>query len=626
MESKSPDFFSKYSTMRLYLLISFLLAGVFSVFAAGKETEPDLPALRSVPILDGLLNEPFWDSAMVFTEFKTIKPDFGAPPSEKTAFYLAYNETHLYAAFRCQDDEPEKVRATMAKRDAVGEDDWVAFCLDSFNDESTAFFFLVNPLGVQMDGTLDANASPDIILDMLWESAGQRTPEGYTVEMRIPFSSLRFPAKEILTMGFKVARNISRKSEEVDYPEYRPEWGAALAQFQKIRLTGIRSSRVLEIMPAFTYQKRVQRQDGLMQGQKAEPAFSLNTKIGLGSNLTLDATYNPDFSQVETDAGQIDYNLRAALFYPERRPFFLEGQQWYGIAGAGENAPLQQAINTRNIADPRLGLKLAGKLGQKNILSALYALDEYQVDASLGKYTHSGLFRYARNIKQDSYIGGLGTFKHNGGLYNYVGGADGRWRLAERSHLEFHAFSSFSQTPGSGKSKAGNALSVNYFFRSRHWNFNTGLQQISENFSTEMGYLNRRGLMRIPIYGEYVFYFQDQALQRVAPYYWGQHIHDHKSRLWEHFNIIGVNIGLTRQSGINISAWLADEIFAGQRFNRNAFRFAVESRPLNQLGLDAGIRIGNYIFYDPKAPYSGFGKTVERWGRFPTASIPAIAF
>lgn len=597
--------------MRLLLFISCLFTSLFSIPAAGNEAPPDLPSIRSAPILDGLLNEPFWDSAMLFTNFKTIQPDFGATPSEKTEFFLTYSQTHLYAAFRCYDSEPGKIRATMAKRDAVGEDDWVAFCLDSFNDESTAFFFLVNPLGIQMDGTLDANASPDIILDMIWESAGKQTAEGYTVEMSIPFSSLRFPAKEALTMGFKVARNISRKSEEADFPEYSPERGAALAQFQKIQLANIQSSRRLEIMPAFTYQKRAQRQDGQMSAQQAEPAFSLNTKIGLGSNLTLDATYNPDFSQVETDVSQIDYNLRAALFYPERRPFFLEGQQWYGIAAAGENAPLQQAINTRSIADPRLGLKLSGKLGQKNILSALYALDEYQPDTSLDKNTHSGLLRYARNINQDTYIGALGTFKHNRDAYNYVAGADGRWRLDARQHLEFHAFSSFSQSPGINKATMGQALSASYFFRSRHWNLNAGLQQISKDFSTEMGYLSRRGLTRIPVYGEYIFYFQDQALQRIAPYYWSQHIRDRESELWEHFNILGVNFGLTRQSGMNISVWLADEIFSGRRFNRNAFRFAVESRPIKQLGLEAGLRFGNYIFYDPEAPYSGYGKQLS---------------
>lgn len=597
-------------TITLYLFI-FILG--LNASGHGQEVPPVVPRVVVEPILDGLLTENTWDSAFVFTEFKTIQPDFGVSPSEETVFYLVRSETHLYVAFYCHDREPEKIRATLAKRDDVGEDDWVAFCLDSFNDETTAFFFLSNPLGIQMDGVLDANASPDITLDMIWQSKGRRTSDGYSVEMAIPFSSLRFRSQEHITMGFKVARNISRKSEEVDFPEYSPDRGAALGQFQKIELGHIRPGRALEIMPAFTYLRQAAHRDGSMIVQDPEAALSLNAKIGLGANLTLDATYNPDFSQVETDAGQIDYNLRAALYYPERRPFFLEGQQWYGMAGAGEEAPLQSAINTRNITDPRVGLKLSGKLGKKNILAALYALDEHPppiADTLLRQSTHTGLIRYARNIDQDSYIGALATIKQNGKYYDYVAGADARWRLTARQHLEFHALSSFTNMASTGKLSSGQALSGLYFIRSRHWNGNTGIQVVSSDFSTQMGYLTRQGLTRIPLYGEYVFYFQDQALQRIAPYYWGQYTFDHQSRMWEQFNVLGVNIGLTRQSGVNLSAWLADEIFAGRRFSRNTLRFAVETRPVNQLGLEADFRLGNFIFYDAESPYGGTGKRI----------------
>lgn len=170
------------------------------------------------------------------------------------------------------------------------------------------------------------------------------------------------------------------------------------------------------------------------------------------------------------------------------------GFRCYSIAGAGEDAPLQSAINTRNIFDPRFGLKLSGKLGRKNIISALYALDEYRppaMDTIQPDNTHTGLVRYARNISQDSYIGALGTIKQNGKNYNYVAGLDGRWRLNARQHLEMHTLSSFSNTTASSSPTHGHALSGLYFFRSRHWSANTGLQVVSTDFSTQMGYLSR---------------------------------------------------------------------------------------------------------------------------------------
>ena len=587
----------------LLSLIVLLLIFWQKAFAEGTLPLPQTP---QPPRIDGVLDDAVWQQAAVFTDFKTLKPDFGLPPSEKSEALLAYDRENLYFAIRCYDSEPAKVKATLSARDQDNGDDWVGFCLDADNDEMASFFFLSNPLGIQMDGTLDAAASPDAMLDLVWQSAGKRTPDGYVIEMAIPFRNLRFPKKETLTMGFKIARYISRKSEEVDFPEYRPERGAALTQFQKITVTGVRGGRVLEVLPSFTLSKNDRHEAGEMQGGDWKPAFGATAKIGITSGLTLDATYNPDFSQVETDASQVDVNLRSALFYPEKRPFFQEGQEWFGFSARPDGTFLREIVNTRSIVDPQVGVKLSGKLGSKNLLSTLYALDEYPGtlgELPNGKKAHFSVLRYGRLLTNDSYLGGVFTGWNFDGQHNYIGGADGRLRTGNQSRVEFHGFGSFSGSEGA--SSSGHAVGASWHFDSRQWNFRFGGFDISNDFDTRLGYVTRTGATTFPVFAARSFYFENKTLQRISPYYWSRHSRDHAAGRWETFNVLGLELALPRQTEISVSTWLGDEIFAGQRFGRNALRLEAGAQPWNWLRAGLEWRHGQGILYDPENPLPG---------------------
>ena len=572
----------------------------------GAEAVIPIPRTTQPPRIDGLLDDPVWQQAAVFTNFKTIQPDYGLAPSETTKAFLAYDQDRLYFAIYCYDSEPGKIKASLSARDQDNGDDWVALCLDADNDQQASFFFMANPLGIQVDGTLDAAAEPDILLDLVWQSAGRRTADGYVVEMVIPFRNLRFSQKETLIMGMKIARFISRKSEEVDFPEYRPERGAALTQFQKIALSGVQGGKVLEILPAFTLSKNDRHEGGAMQQGNWRPAFGATAKIGLTSGLTLDATYNPDFSQVETDASQVDVNLRAAPFYPEKRPFFQEGQQWFGFSARPDGTFLREIVNTRNIVDPQLGLKLSGKLGSKNLLSTLYALDEYpgaQGQAPKDKKAHFSVLRYGRLLSADSYLGAVFTGWNFDGQYNYVGGGDGRLRTGKQSQLEFHGFGSFSSSDSLRHS--GHALGASWQLDARTWNLRFGAFDISSNFDTRLGYVTRTGASTFPVFAARNFFFENKRLQRITPYYWSRHSRDHAAGRWESFNVIGLEFALPRQTEITVSTWLSNEIFAGQRFGRNALRIEAGSQTLNWLAWGAEARYGQGIFYDPQKPLQG---------------------
>ena len=207
----------------------------FSLLAPRPGSASEAVALtraETPPKIDGVLDDALWQAAKPWSGFMTAKPDYGKPVSEKTEVYLAYDREHLYAAFRCLDSEPDKIKTSVCRRDSCDSDDWVALILDTFDDQQGGYLFVVNPNGIQMDGMLnqDGNANGDY--DMVWDSAARMNGDGYTVEMAIPFKSLRYPFKKVLTMGFGAARVIVRKSEQAHFPEFRPDRGSMLAQFQ----------------------------------------------------------------------------------------------------------------------------------------------------------------------------------------------------------------------------------------------------------------------------------------------------------------------------------------------------------------------------------------------------------
>jgi hypothetical protein len=240
----------KRANLAAWTVSGFILAGLE---ARGADVRDKIPKAIAAPRIDGNLNGPAWNHAAVFSEFKTMKPDFGRPPSEKTIVYLTYDNSSLYVAFRCFDSQPAKIKATLSRRDSAFVDDWVAFCLDAADDHQAAYAFLANPLGIQMDGMLDAKADFDASWDAVWLSAARIVDDGYTVEMAIPIKSLRFRSQSEIKMGFKSARNIPRKSEEVDFPEYDPVKGAALSQFRKIVLSQVKGEQVRELLPYISW-------------------------------------------------------------------------------------------------------------------------------------------------------------------------------------------------------------------------------------------------------------------------------------------------------------------------------------------------------------------------------------
>jgi len=602
---------------KILLCTAFILAAFLFFLCAGaplnaKEAKEaiEIPLIDNPPTLDGKLDDPVWETAARFRDFKTFKPDYGKPASEETVVYGCSDRENFYFAARCFQKNVSEIKGTVTKRDNMFGDDWLAVAVDTFYDRQNAYGFIVNPLGIQGDGMLDADGDMDGSHDMVWYSKGIIDDKGYTVEMKIPFKSIRFPIKKKVKMGLWIVRNIVRTSENACFPEIFPDKGATLSQLQPILVKDMKYIRIVELLPAFTHSQSWAHDQGQWSAEKKATDFSLTGKVGLTPSLVMDAAYNPDFSQVEADAGQVDVNLRYALYYQEKRPFFLEGMEAFQFAGNTEEAPLFAVVHTRTIIDPLLGLKLSGKIGSKNSMAAIFAVDEPRdnngaEDDPGTRRPVFGILRFRHAFANDAYVGGFYTGRDISHGYNRVAGIDGRLRLSKYTTAEYHLLGSLSRNPGDEKNTPGHALGLRYNYSSRTLFLDLGLQDISRNFRIDSGFLNRQGVTRLGAFGMYRFYPKSTFFQRIEPFYWSSHLLDKESNLVESFNLFTFRFTMPRSSVFRLDLILANEVFAGRRFGTGGIGFQAESQITGKLYFYLFYRHHGNIFYDAENPFAG---------------------
>lgn len=571
---------------------------------------PVVPFIETPPIIDGQLNEAIWSKALKFDDFKTFKPDFGKEGSQKTTAYLTYDAENIYFAFRAYDSETSKVKASLSRRDAIDADDLAVFLLDPFNDMQGAYMFMLNPYGIQADGWFNPQGNGDVSLDFVWFSKGQIDDEGWSVEARIPLSSLRFPNKKITVMRVVFARFITRTSEQLSCPPLQPDKGSPLMQATAVTFSGLHYRRVAELLPAFTFGNLYQTREGRLVKTEEHRDISLTGKLGLTSDLVFDGTYNPDFSQVEADAGQIDVNLRYQLYFPEKRPFFMEGSELWNFGGQLEDAPVQAIVYTRTIVSPDFAFKLAGKISRKDAMAALYARDNLPGD-EVEEHPDFTIIRYKHSLSGDSYLGAYYTGKEAKGGFNRVTGADGIFRLSGTSTLSFHLFGSFSREREQAELQNGHSLTVDYTYSDRKWVLELGYQEVSPYFRVDTGFILRTGLRRLSSLAMYQIYPQQSFVQKIEPFYWNYQLYDTASKKWESINVFALRFFLPRSSMVRFDAVLGNEIFSGASFRRNTIGFQAYSQIFKQLFLQIWFRHGGAIYYKPEAPYQGYGNRAQ---------------
>jgi hypothetical protein len=579
--------------------------------AAGNEKLQPLKPLRTntPPVIDGVLDDPVWTQAPSETGFITWRPDFGKDMHEKTVVYYAYDRENLYFAYRCYDREPSKIKASVSARDTITQDDWVCLNLDTFNDQQSLYALYVNPLGIQGDSRFEGGVE-DYTIDVVWFSAGRIDAEGYAIEVRIPFKSIRYRQREPVEMGIIFERNISRLSESGTYPALAPERGFDfLTQTRPLHFTDIKHYTLLEILPAFTYGRTSLIDQGSLRPEKAKRELSLTGKYGLTSQLILDGTINPDFSQVESDAGQVDFNLRYALFYPEKRPFFLEGREKFNLAATEDGNPLDSVVHTRTIVDPLFGFKLNGKVGRKDTIASIYALDEL-APGSPEEYAHVTIARYKHALGDDSFIGGVWTGRFEGSRYNIVAGSDGYIRVNPSSFFSYQALAALTKPAGGGDEVEGHALNFLYYYQTRNHLFEVTFQDLGKDFMTETGYLTRNGLSRLKVGFLPMIYPKSRLFLRIDPLFHTINIRDKFSGLFETYNTFDLRLIMPRNTTLTAGGRYQTEVFLGRRFGRSGFRLIGTSQMTKQLLLNMRYVYGQKIRYID-SPYQGRGSDVS---------------
>jgi hypothetical protein len=492
----------------------------------GAGTTIVVPRFEETVRMDGVLDEDVWSRAALIDGFTQYEPADGRPAAERTEVRVWYAPDAIHFGITAYDSEPQSIRATRANRDNISGDDHVIIYLDTFLDRRRAFFFGVNPLGVQQDGVRTEGAasagrmfggSIDRSPDFLYESSGRLTPEGYVVEVRIPFKSLRYPPGEQLAWGL----NIERKSQRTGFVDTWPDVRRASASFlaQGGTLTGMSDLRrgvVLEAQPFVTANMAGARADGSFTRGSTEPTAGISARLGF-TNFSLDATLNPDFSQIEADAGQVTVNERFALLLTEKRPFFLEGIELF--------ATPNQLVYTRRVADPLAGGKITGKLGPTSI-AYLTAVDRH-ADAQ----DRSALFNVARirrDIGVNSLLGVTLTDRSimDGPGYNRVASGDARLVFGGLYYVEGQLGASWT---GDGAQRWSSPIWKAEVDRTgRAFGFNYQLNGVGEEFETRAGFVNRsnvvsgRAMNRLTHYGS-----PGAALERVTVFFG-------PTRLWTH--------------------------------------------------------------------------------------------
>jgi len=591
------------------LVPAALVAVALSTAAAATPAERLVPVrVEKPPVIDGSLDDDAWRGVPAVSGFKTYAPTFGEELPGATEVLLAYDRENLYFAFRCLDPEPQKIKTSITSRDNMIADDWICINLDSFNDHQSLYALYVNPNGIQGDSRFTGRTE-DFNIDLVWYSAGRLTNDGYATEVRVPLTSIRFSRTDPVEMGVVFERYLSRSSEHATYPEFDPARASDfLGQMRTIVYHDLRRKTVLELLPAFTASERRVAEEGDFALEERTVDFGLTGKYGLTSDLVLDATYNPDFSQVEADAGQVDVNLRYDLFYPEKRSFFLEGADYFKLAALGisEIDPVRAIVHTRTIVDPLAGVKLTGKLGARNVFGSIYAADETPDDAAAvdGDFAHALVLRYKRTFGSTSYAGGVYTGRELDGCSNRVGGIDGYTRLSESNSIEFQGLRSRTQRSAGAPAENGHAAAVMFRHETSALDAALSARDVSESFGADMGYVTRMGLATGALMLRPKWYPDSTGVSRVDFELFSAQTLDRPSDLWETFNHASVQLFFGNNTTVKAKYSHATEIFLGERFETGGFHALLSGRLSKQVEASVLYRRIGAIFYAAD-PYQG---------------------
>jgi hypothetical protein len=483
------------------LLWARLATAASAIIYVGRDNQLNvrIPRVEGDVVVDGALTEPVWQQAALLTGFSEFSPHDGIPAADSTQVLVWYSPSAVYFGIRAY--EPHGgVHATLADRDKISADDNVQILLGTFHDHRQAYVFAVNPLGVQMDGTiveqgqvltgawtptLSGRVAPDLSQDFVFTSKGRLTDYGYEVEIKIPLKSLKYQSGDEQSWDLNIVREVQHSGHEDSWVPAKRANTSFLSQSGSLDgLTGLSRGLVLDVNPSVTQKVTGAPGPSGWNYDRGSPQLGGRVQWGITNTLTLNAAVNPDFAEVESDAGQFVIDPRQALFFPEKRPFFLEGLDAF-------NTP-HNLIYTRRIVQPDAALKLTGKVGGTG-LGLLSAADDRSLSPTGEDRAFYNVFRALKDLGGQSRIGVAYTDRVLGDDYNRVADLDGRIVFGDVYSASFQGAESFDRSAGVTHNaplwegifaRNGKKFGLRYVF--------TG---IDENFRARSGFISRSGVV-----------------------------------------------------------------------------------------------------------------------------------
>ncbi|MCP4567475.1 MAG: carbohydrate binding family 9 domain-containing protein [FCB group bacterium] len=628
------------------LCILMVLIGGDAAIADESFVPVYLPTMETIKIassikIDGELDDPGWVGAGRADNFVEHEPGDQTQPPAETEALVTYDDHYLYVAFICHDD-PATIRASYCDRDNIFSDDNVILLLDTYGDGSWAYEIAANPYGIQGDLLYSQSGGEDIRYDMIYESAGKITDTGYQVEMAIPFTSLRFPQKPVQSWRIDFWRNHPRDfRRQYSWAAYNRDVSCWLCQWGHIGgIADIPRGRGLEFLPAF-----VANQSGLsdsaglpFENDNGDGEFSFGLKYSISSNVTAEATFNPDFSQIEADAAQIDVNSTFALSFPERRPFFQEGSDLYRSRF--------NAVYTRTINDPVFAAKLIGRSERLSMAfmtarddhsPVLLPFEEGSESVSAGK-SISNVFRARQTYGDDSHLGLILTDRRfDDGGYGTLLSADATVRLTRKYSLDLQLVGSYTGEPDDtaltsdfngelfdggrytadfdGESFSGYGYYVELDRDARHWEFDVSYREKNPRFRPDLGFDPVNSRRELNFQSDYTFYINSAVVDNIEPSLILGRVWDFGRARRDEWAMMELDAQLMAQTSISASYMVSWERFQEIIFPAiNRVRIRINSRFSNPLGAGIHFMNGHTIARNQDTPVMGNETSISVWG------------
>ena len=622
----------KVTFTRIFILTLVITVGidVFSGTTQGQtlSTEDNLQPLQIENDFEitGQLEHPVWQKASSVYIKHQMKPNEDEPAPVSTEVKVLYSQKNIYIGFISTDPNPDKIRAHVSDRDNSFGDDYVGLFLDPFSNNKHVYEFFVNPLGIQMDA-MRTNNNENMNFDILWDSKGMLTDTGYQAVMKIPFKSLNFPEQKIQDWSVQFFRNYPRSSRyQLVWTDVKLNNPCMMCQNGTLAgLQDIESSNTVEFIPyGMSYQgSTINDADDPDSGLDHGPVkvrFGGSVAYSPTSTTSLDAVVNPDFSQVETDATQIGVNETFALFYPEKRPFFMRGADLFSTS--------EDLFYSRMINRP-LG---AGKFTQKSGNYTLALLTAYDRDTPFivpglqgssfirsDKDMYSNVLRTKYNIGSESHIGVLATTRNqaDGDGFNYLGSFD--WNVMLANHYYINGQVGYTSTKelqdttlsnGSrifgdsgydaafnGEQYTGTMVNAQFERQAKYYNFSVSYGSFSPTFQAQSGFINRIDRRTFEADQSLSYYPNKKWLTNGSVSMSGSWRYDFAGTFQERYIFAGISNNFPAQTQLSINYLpLNDERFRGEFFTKlHRMIVNLDSSPADIISLGVNTDFGRYV-------------------------------